>query len=297
MELLPRAMSMRETSKKLYLATLNPIPNVISSQESVSGAMPLDRQDGMTELQFGQAPAPVNPSPKLERGGDLQTADISGRFGTSLSLSASLTESLANKLRPVTDTLGSTLFRLTWKEHRTPLGRLIYRLVASVRPTSDNVYGSSVSPWPTPCQQDGPHGGPNQGTDRLPGAAAQTGWPTPKANDPKGMSPKKDNLPAIAVSSWATPASQEAGGTPEQFLARKQKAKANGSSLGISLTSLSLQAQLTDSGKVYNGFPAETEKPGQLNPGLSRWFMGLPPVWDDCAVTAMQSMPKRRKRS
>lgn len=30
--------------------------------------------------------------------------------------------------------------------------------------------------WPTPCSQDGPNGGPNQGTDRLPGAA-QLGSP------------------------------------------------------------------------------------------------------------------------
>lgn len=30
-----------------------------------------------------------------------------------------------------------------------------------------------LSGWPTPCAQDGPNGGPSQGTDRLPGAAAQ----------------------------------------------------------------------------------------------------------------------------
>jgi len=46
--------------------------------------------------------------------------------------------------------------------------------------------------------------------------------------------------------SWATPASHEAGGTPERFLERKRMAKENGSKLGISLTSLSLQAQLTE---------------------------------------------------
>ena len=42
---------------------------------------------------------------------------------------------------------------------------------------------------------------------------------------------------------WPTPAAQEAGGTAEQFLARKEKAAANGAELGISLTSLSLVAQ------------------------------------------------------
>jgi hypothetical protein len=47
-----------------------------------------------------------------------------------------------------------------------------------------------------------------------------------------------------ACTGWATPASHEAGGTPEQFLARKVKAVSNGAKLGVSLTSLSLQAQL-----------------------------------------------------
>lgn len=38
-----------------------------------------------------------------------------------------------------------------------------------------------LSGWPTPCTQDGPKGGPAQGTDRLPAAAALSGWPTPQS--------------------------------------------------------------------------------------------------------------------
>jgi len=35
----------------------------------------------------------------------------------------------------------------------------------------------------------------------------------------------------------------------------------------------------------------------RLNPHFSRWLMGFPPEWCDCAVTAMQSFPKSRRRS
>jgi len=43
---------------------------------------------------------------------------------------------------------------------------------------------------------------------------------------------------------WPTPTACEAGGTPEQFVARKLKAIAKGSKMGASLTDLGLVAQL-----------------------------------------------------
>jgi hypothetical protein len=69
---------------------------------------------------------------------------------------------------------------------------------------------------------------------------------------------------------------------------------------GTSLTQMSKMvgpARLTATGEMLIGSSAAMESGGQLNPAHPRWLMGLPPEWDDCAVMAMQSLPKQRKRS
>jgi hypothetical protein len=51
------------------------------------------------------------------------------------------------------------------------------------------------------------------------------------------------------------------------------------------------------SGMTSNGFPAETAKPGQLNPDFSRWLMGYPAEWGCCGVMAMRSSRNSRRSS
>jgi hypothetical protein len=46
--------------------------------------------------------------------------------------------------------------------------------------------------------------------------------------------------------------------------------------------------ELYATGKIPTGCIAEMTNGGQLNPDLSRWLMGYPKEWCDCAVTAMQ---------
>ncbi len=87
--------------------------------------------------------------------------------------------------------------------------------------------------------------------------------------------------------SWSTPAAHEAGGTPEQFLMRKRKAKKKGADLGESITSLSMQAQLIEpraSGSTKppslsttvsitgaDGWPTPTAGNGERGGDVRRW--------------------------
>ena len=121
-----------------------------SLQGSASGATPSDPQGGLTSGLCGRAHVPANLSARAAQERGCLTSGTSGLTGTTSSRSAALQRSLESRLRAKTGLVGSTLYKLTWKERTTPSGLLICALRASAPRTSGNGFGS----WPTPTTRD-----------------------------------------------------------------------------------------------------------------------------------------------
>lgn len=167
--------------------TLPDLFSAISSPVLAAGATPCASPDGPRTDLFGQAVALASLSARPVPAVALPTSAISGPPGSTLSASAGLTLSLVNRLKQRLTTDGSTLFKLTWREKVTPAGRLVYRLAASGRRTSDSDSGS----WPTPLLGDAHLSSSPQaamrriaeGKPTVSRIAALTSWVSPRAQD------------------------------------------------------------------------------------------------------------------
>jgi hypothetical protein len=177
---------MNDRLKMSNPATLTASHNAISSRASVGGAMRFALQDGPMIAMFGPDRAHANLSARQAKVAGLLMSGIYGPRGSISLSSVALQSSLANRLRVRLASLGSTLFRLTWKTRTTPSGRPICALRASAHRTSD----SDSTSWPSPVLNDskGSDYTYNQGRHdsislKLGGAAKLCSWPTDQARD------------------------------------------------------------------------------------------------------------------
>lgn len=191
-----------------------------------------------------------------------------------------LQSGLSARLRERLGEDGSMIYSMRWRGMATPAGRLYCQLVASARRISESDCFSERSGWTTPQAHDtsgrsigqkAKHG-TKHGCACLVRDAELSGWPTPAARD------------------WRSESASDA------FLER-HLAHPRGKTLPMEATTmargLSEPVRITADGKVLTGSDAEMASSGQLNPSHSRWLMGYPLAWDQCAMNLLRKLSRK----
>lgn len=286
--------------------TLDLFDNTISSPASECGPSRSASQAGPMIARSGQDHALANLSARQAKAAGLL---MSGTYGPPSFISSkptNLSASLANKLRAKTDSLGSTLCKLTWKRRTTPSGRSILALRASARRTGD----SACIGWLTPATSDTngfrePDGKRSGGLNTQAHLAA---WPTPTTGNATGSQMAKGagatgkradgskatvSLNQVAtLAGWPTPKTTD---TQHGWVGHLDGRRSNLNDLAAIAT----PARLTASGALLTGFSAGMESGGRLSPAHSLWLMLGPfaTEWARCAEAVTRSTSRKRKAS
>nr|DAN88388.1 MAG TPA: hypothetical protein [Caudoviricetes sp.] len=260
-------MSMSDQSQKSPLQIWKDLHSVTSLPESEGGPLHSGWLEYQQALNSGQAhhlasrlALPVSLS-------DLMTSGTLPQHFSGSSESVSLNCCLESRLRQQLESTGSILYSLTWRKKVTPAGRQYCQRAASVHRTKETDFSLVLARWPTPTTRDHKDGQEclNVPTNSLLWREVwKAGWPTPRARDnhTEGQGQHSPSLPRLV----------ERVAPPEPI-------------------------RIMASGQVLTGSDAGMEGSGPLNPAHSRWLMGFPPEWDDCAVMAMPLSHKSQRNS
>lgn len=288
---------MGRASKISRRPKLQSIVEPISSPESAHGITSLTELDGQMRFALGQDLVPVHHSVRAGSGKDSAIRVTSGPHGAGSLGSVALSLSLASRLQKKTAKLGSTLFRLSWKQSVTPSGRRLYQLVASAHRTCVNEFTS----WPTPTALSFANSRQPGMNQFVKSCEKLAGWPTPNGDDANNSTRSSGEYQSLTrkarLASWVSPAARDHKDSPGMATQKKNRDGSTRHRLDH-LPRQAHLAQLTDSGPTPTGSTAATTRTGQLRPEHSLWLMGLPPdVWVSCAERAMQSSRPRRRHS
>ena len=309
-------------------ATSKTTRNVTFLQESAAGASPSNALEYLQTDLFGQEAAPVRLSPALESRKASRTSETCGQSFSGSSASAALNGCLASRLRELCGTVGSTVYRQTWREKATPSGLRYWAHTARAPTTSDK----DCTGRPTPTVDDSGNASRASGQfTSLTRTARMAGWPTPNTLDSverSGLRPSRiatnrtsGYLSEIApMASWKTPhASDGEGGVMEirpdadgHYKLRDQAQLAGWATPTVrdmkdtgdmtnSMTRKDGQERNDTLGRQTFGLTqcptsAKTGNGGVLNPAFSRWLQSFPEVWDTAAILAYRSMSTRQVR-
>jgi hypothetical protein len=119
-----------------------------------------------------------------------------------------------------------------------------------------------------------------------------SGWPTPTVHDTKGTDYNRYSEAGkgegrsgalqdqAQLAGWPTPATTDHKGGYQGGRIRDGKLSTDRLDVTAQLAG---PARLTATGELLTGSSAGMESGGQLRPAHSRWLMGLPKAWDECA--------------
>jgi hypothetical protein len=317
-------MLMTVALKKLSPLTWKGTPSAISSPESEVGQELCNLLSGTQIDLFGQDLHPVKVFPLLGKEKEKTIADTCGRSSSILLESASLQQSLENKLQQLSDMGGSMIYKMTLKQKATPQQRVYFHLGLSGHRTKGTDSSSQQSAWPTPMSSDnrdrGKFSSPAIQNRVAKGKSIELSmlvesinpWATPTVRDYKCTgnlenyifgSPtgrvRTDSVPtqAYLITAWPTPQAMDSARGPVRSLQNGQRIDKKGQRFGLSLVTA---ATLTEeiSGLNPQSYTAEMGKtvPSQLNPRFSLWLMGYPIEWAFSGEQVTRSSPKRQQK-